>query len=725
MNIFKKLALKLKLIKPKQNWFKKFFKSFKSLFRLKSRKSRFFVGLFVVLALGASFFIVYSQNSNNSDGEVSLSKGLVAHWPLNEINYNFTTSRVTDKTPYVNHGTNYGATFTEDRFGKEGGAMSFDGVNDYIQFSEDTTTESFSLWIDFTNITTVSYFFGSQTVNGRGVRYNGSTLLLYGSIGHQAITYDFEDGYVHLVGVKNNNDWNVYNNGEYIGTFTGVGSLGIGYIGRRNDGYYFNGKIDDVRIYDRALSEEEISLLYDSYQPKVKVSSINAGLIGHWSLSAEDYNSTTNRVTDKTPYENHGTNYGASFTKDRHEKEGGAMSFDGNDYINIGVGNDYFPLPLFSFCSWVKSPGLASGMTVNGIFTLTYGLRFNINSVGNFWTSIDNGSTFVSLTDTTTNLYDGNFHHLCLTYDGVDRHMFVDGVKKISAATVWPGVTRWPTNGARIGQDINHGARYSFNGQISDFRIYNRALSEEEIKLLFDSYNPQSGGNSLQKGLVLDMPLTSEYTKSSASGSEIMTDRTPHSNDGQNYGGVVDADGTLLSNTGDRIETSFSVPNNEGTISIWYKPLHGTSDPGRNSVLYSTGAAWTNNSFEYALRNCCGRPYDNILYMQADNTNRLSFEWDEPVWAANEWVHLTVVYSSKNFIRAYMNGDLVASRTGGNNTNFNFPAKFNIGAKNSSSISAKGTVSSLKVYDRILSDDEISLIYDKEIFSFGGVKATY
>ncbi|GAH94236.1 unnamed protein product, partial [marine sediment metagenome] len=49
---------------------------------------------------------------------------------------------------------------------------------------------------------------------------------------------------------------------------------------------------------------------------------------------------------------------------------------------------------------------------------------------------------------------------------------------------------------------------------------------------------------SLYKGLIFDMPLKIRYTKEETPGSEIMTDRTPYSNDGQNYGAVVGADYT-------------------------------------------------------------------------------------------------------------------------------------------------------------------------------------
>ncbi len=46
-------------------------------------------------------------------------------------------------------------------------------------------------------------------------------------------------------------------------------------------------------------------------------SSSQKGLVGHWALDAEGYNSATERITDKSGSENHGTNAGATLTTDR------------------------------------------------------------------------------------------------------------------------------------------------------------------------------------------------------------------------------------------------------------------------------------------------------------------------------------------------------------------------------------------------------------------------
>jgi hypothetical protein len=105
------------------------------------------------------------------------------------------------------------------------------------------------------------------------------------------------------------------------------------------------------------------------------------------------------------------------------------------------------------------------------------------------------------------------------------------------------------------------------NADIEDIQIFNRALSPEEIQSLYNSYNPKVNAGSLQKGLVLDLPLTSTYMKSSTK----VTDKTPYSNDGTVNGAIVGSeytsfDGNDYVNCGNHSSIN---PTIAETISLW------------------------------------------------------------------------------------------------------------------------------------------------------------
>lgn len=211
-------------------------------------------------------------------------------------------------------------------------------------------------------------------------------------------------------------------------------------------------------------------------------------------MGATAYNSIPNKKN--------GTLTGSTLPEWRNESEcisGKCLYFNGVDNaVSIGLGNNYFPLNKFSICTWIKTPGLAPGMTTPGIFSFTYGLRISLTNSGEFITSIDNGVNGPSLT-APGNLFDNKFHYLCLTYDGTNRNMYVDGVKKKSAATTWLGTTRWPTNGVNIGRD-NNNSMYFFKGYIDEPKIYSYARTADQIKLDYNSRG-SSKGSSVNIGI--------------------------------------------------------------------------------------------------------------------------------------------------------------------------------------------------------------------------------
>jgi hypothetical protein len=214
----------------------------------------------------------------------SLNKGLVGHWTMSQDSLK--GSLLADKTPYENDGTIYGATFTTDRKGKANSAMSFDGVDDYIdcgnvQKDLSLSSVTISIWAKGAYKHLSVFFVDGKSKLGLGFyNYNGYKNLIVTSgdsidkkplviiddwsdteWNHIVITYDSLHnpiGYLNNVLLSNSIEDNYW-----------IEDKNNLLIGRRTTGNYFNGSIDDVRIYNRALSQEEITLLYNSYNPKI------------------------------------------------------------------------------------------------------------------------------------------------------------------------------------------------------------------------------------------------------------------------------------------------------------------------------------------------------------------------------------------------------------------------------------------------------------------------
>ncbi len=206
------------------------------------------------------------------------ASGLVAHWKFDEG-----SGAVAHDSVGNNHGTIHGAWWKDSKFGT---ALYFDGKNDYIDLTELPLGQSFtiSLWADPSDLNPKK----AQCFIGKHTYPRGDNIFLFGFYEgklHVRIRDDAHlegsptKGWQHLVVVVqriddlHSNIW-VYRNGIVLWTTTldaVVGDMsGLPWtVGQDWDGYpkrtdFFNGAINDVRIYNGTLSAKKIQQLYDS-----------------------------------------------------------------------------------------------------------------------------------------------------------------------------------------------------------------------------------------------------------------------------------------------------------------------------------------------------------------------------------------------------------------------------------------------------------------------------
>jgi prepilin-type N-terminal cleavage/methylation domain-containing protein len=233
----------------------------------------------------------------------------------------------------------------------------------------------------------------------------------------------------------------------------------------------------------------------NNFGVRIGTGTINAGSYIDWEnlqIEAKPYatpfteGTRTGTVTD---YSGNGLNSPLSIGSTPrwvfdNERKSGVYQFD-NDTITFGTGNTFFPLNTFTMMAWIKTPGLGSGMSLNGIASITYGLTFYLDGSGNLNFRMDNGTSIPAIS-VARSLHDNKYHHVAVQFDGTNMKMYIDGeLMRTSAFSGWTGSTRWPTNSAIIGQENNNGAIYRFNGSIDNFKIFNRALNNDEVKTLY------------------------------------------------------------------------------------------------------------------------------------------------------------------------------------------------------------------------------------------------
>ncbi len=214
------------------------------------------------------------------------TNGLVGWWPFN--------GNANDESGNSNNGTVNGATLTTDRFGNSGKAYSFDGVDDIIPIilSQELTIDwSLNLWFNKDNLQTfisenvVGFgiddgVFGSPCfgLNGQGAGQcplliqNPEKIYLFDGTSecdNVDVTVNYErNQWYNIIIVKQNNDISLFIDGNPISTnstlvFNNFTNLILGNRDQFNF-QFFSGKLDDIGIWNRALTDQEISDLYNA-----------------------------------------------------------------------------------------------------------------------------------------------------------------------------------------------------------------------------------------------------------------------------------------------------------------------------------------------------------------------------------------------------------------------------------------------------------------------------
>jgi len=183
---------------------------------------------------------------------------------------------------------------------------------------------------------------------------------------------------------------------------------------------------------------------------------------------------------DRSGYNNHGTIYGATLATG---KIGMSRFFDGvDDRVECGVVDTRGKLTL---AAWIKATGKTGEQSIidnrafgprRGFHLLISGPAYPLNLVGR----IQGNDTLYYLSELAVISQDV-WHHITFTFDGSWMRLYLNGTE---VKSVKQGVLDASPTTVRIGDIYTTGTVYSFQGIIDEVRIYNQALSRDEIRML-------------------------------------------------------------------------------------------------------------------------------------------------------------------------------------------------------------------------------------------------
>jgi hypothetical protein len=264
----------------------------------------------------------------------------------------------------------------------------------------------------------------------------------------------------------------------------------------------YKGSMDDMRVYNRVLTEAEIKQLYNegvgTTLAKNQASRMNNGLVGYWSFNGPDF---THRVYDRSGTGNHGDIVaGATTSVKAPGKVGqGLRVVTGGAYATL---QQAFGPPQRTISAWIY-PLTTGGGGFGQILSQYVG--------GGSWSFslCDTNASECPSTARTLEYYQGfsntngiwyssadaiklnEWNHVVVTYDRTSTAnvpiLYIDGrPATVNTASTPIGTADDGSGGLRVGVFYGSEESFKFNGTIDEVRLYDRILSADEVKQLYN-----------------------------------------------------------------------------------------------------------------------------------------------------------------------------------------------------------------------------------------------
>ena len=492
------------------------------------------------------------------------AKGLVGWWPMGNRAC-WKSGKLLDLSPYGNHGTltnmDPGTDWVVD---EERAGLDFDGVDDVVTVAyrpELSLSNAGGTVLAFVNLAGFaasnnwSYSVVHKQANANpaasgsymlAVHYLSGNFRVRGRLGDGS-TWETVDGpnisaagFQSIGMVWDSSSLAVYGNGSLLASISRTLNISDVNAQLRIGSDYLNAVLDDIRIYNRALSAAEIKQLYEetkdggygslekssravfffdqdttvkpffvrterkTAQPAVRPLELNLdspfarGLVGWWPMG----NKTcwkSGKLLDLSPYGNHGTLTNMDPATDWVvDGERAGLDFDGvNDYATTGDVSTFEGLTGITAACWVY---LRSAPTSHAMFSGQYwdgsDRSWLLGATDTSWRWLVATDTNNANNQVTANFTVGSWTHVCGTWDSSGTLLLYENGQLVRTGTSSGNTVRVNTASFTLGAaDYAGSINYYVDGMLDSYLIYNRALSAAEIKQLYEETKDGSYGS--------------------------------------------------------------------------------------------------------------------------------------------------------------------------------------------------------------------------------------
>ena len=455
---------------------------------------------------------------------------------------------------------------------------------------------------------------GSTTGNFSGETFSVSSDLV------TQYTYsktNIPAGWNHAV-VQWNSGWNIYINGVAHTTYTfGTNEQGKWALkfGQRSS-YYYNGILDQVRIFPTVLSSSNIALLYA--ETSATSSTLNypvtATALYEFSGNANSTSSSAyNGTATNVEYAYNGTATNITYGNGRFNE---AANFNGtSSVISLGTSSSFSvgTTGSLSLSLWVKTTVSSTGYLMSKANDSTgqyeWAIEYNGSqlqlNVFNTALGVASGTGY-----NTTTINDGNWHHVAaVIVNNTSVSLYIDN-GAAAASSSWSGTTAGsfsiPTLIGHFG-GISASTSY-WEGNVDQVRIFSSALAPGDVEDLYNEHFPTkftdgsdtalmfTGGTGDITFLDTDPSFNADYLVVAGAGGSIQSGGNGWGNGGGGAGGLRTSYGSTTGGGGSAETALTLIPGTNYTVTVGAGGISNGSNSIFNNITSDGGGTGGINS---------------------------------------------------------------------------------------------------------------------------------
>ena len=552
------------------------------------------------------------------------------------------------------------------------------------------TSFSISVWFKSDNTAAAAQAIVSSRINSiatsQGLDLNISVNAIYARVfnnGATQVTTSFTDttSWHHIVMTYNGTTLEMYLDGVSQGTATGVytNSAANWLIGKWNAGSnYFDGKIDEVAIFNRALTDgtggtvNEIAALYDGSGSNIRPSNLMAtdlNPLAYYPLGeqAQMQGYLGNEASSEWQFPN-------GVLQDY------VMDFDGTDNVNSEA--NISSVSSFTASIWINRDDSATqyiyGQWVDGT---TASQSWVVQTVGGIvYFNVRDASLSVKSAISTTSLTTGIWYNIIAVWTGSNIKLYINN--SLEDTTACSSMNN-PSTAVKLAIGSSSNNVSPFNGKISNVVIWN-SDQESNRDNIYNNGSPQTNYTVTPQNW-WKLNADSVYTPSSP-----------------NYTTALDFDGQSTTNV--VVSNSTSQVN---ALSMWFKPDSTiTNSSGMEHLISFNSSIYTPGGIKVGLPS-------HILGVQpvttGTGTSTGSFYNQNNISA--DWHHLVINWDGTKYAIYLDNQSLTISLTG-NQSLLTLTDGLVIGNRTNLTNPFNGEISNVAIFNSSLTDSQISTLFN-------------